>query len=213
MAELSFLFGTMGCGKSLQLLANAHSCEEQGQNVLYLTSAVDDRFGVGVITSRFNNNSLQHEAIAISHDADVFSLVKENFPKTDTIFVDEVNFFGREQIDQLSNIALYLDIEVNCYGIRSDFQRNLFVGSKALFELADTTSEIKLKCKCGRNAVFNMRIIDGKPVFDGPQIYVGSSYMPVCKFCYNRYKSGEITLKDHVDKVQKIVYPSPSKIK
>lgn len=188
MAKLYYIYGAMGCGKTIDLLKTAYNYEERGQNVLLFTAARDNRAGVGVIKTRVG---LKREAIPITDDMDVYKYVLTYPKKIDCILVDEVNFLKKYHIDSFSDIVDFLNIPVMCYGLRTDFLTNTFEGSKRLLEIADSIEEMKTICDCGKKAIINMRIANGKVVTEGEQIFVGGneSYKSVCRKCYKDYIS------------------------
>ena len=186
MSKLYFRYGAMGSGKTIDLLKVAYNYEERGQKVLIFTSALDDRYGVGKITTRVG---LQRDAIIISRDFNIYKYVKDLNQKVDCILVDECSFLTKKQVYELGDIVDYLDIPVICYGLRSDFRMELFEGSKHLMEIADKIEEIKTICECGAKATINMRFVDGKAITNGSQIWIGGndSYKSVCRKCYKKY--------------------------
>lgn len=186
MAKLYYIYGAMGCGKTIDLLKTAYNYEERGQNVLLFTAARDNRSGIGKIKTRVG---LERNAIPIYDDMDIYEYVLKYPKKIDCILVDEINFLKKKHIDSLSDIVDFLDIPVMCYGLRSDFLTNTFEGSKRLLEIADSIQEMKTICECGKKAIINMRIADGKVVTEGDQIFVGGneSYKSVCRRCYKDY--------------------------
>lgn len=188
MAKLYFIYGAMGCGKTIDLLKTAFNYEERGQNVLLFTPKKDDRYGVGKIKTRVG---LERDAIVIDENMDLYSYVLKYPKKIDCVLVDEVNFLSKRNIDELSDVVDFLNIPVMCYGLRTDFLTNTFEASKRLLEIADNIQEIKTICECGKKAIINMRIADGKIVTEGEQIMVGGndSYKSVCRHCYKDYKS------------------------
>lgn len=188
MAKLYYIYGAMGCGKTIDLLKTAYNYEERGQNVLLFTSVVDDRYGIGKIKTRVG---LERDAIVIKENMDLYTYVLKYPKKIDCILVDEINFLKKEHIDSLSDIVDFLDIPVMCYGLRTDFLTHTFEASKRLLEIADTIQEMKTICECGKKAIINMRISDGKIVTEGEQILVGGNeaYKSVCRRCYKDYKS------------------------
>jgi thymidine kinase len=115
---------------------------------------------------------------------------KAKYEYPSAVLVDEVQFFKEHHIQELVRIVEELDIPVIGYGLLTDFQGKLFEGSKAMVENADKMGEIKTECfYCSRKATRNMRTVNGIPVFDGQQIYVGDDdYIPTCRNCYNRLK-------------------------
>jgi len=192
MAKLHFKYGTMGSGKTLQLLVIAHNYEHQNKKVLIIKPEVDTRFGYGVIKTR----------IGMERDADV--LLQEdphifNIPdNTSCILVDEAQFLSTEWVNYLRTISTEYDIPVICFGLKTDFKSELFEASKRLFEVADKIEEIKTVCSnCTRKATQNLKFVDGKPTIVGPSIELGAEekYLPVCWECY--FNSIKDNPKDH----------------
>lgn len=191
MASLYFRYGSMGAGKSIDLLKVNHNYKEQGKNTLLFTPAIDDRYGVGKITSRIG---ISQPAIATDADFDIYSYVMDR--KQDNIFailVDEAQFLTREQVIQLASIVDELEIAVMTFGLKNDFSNRLFEGTEALLIYADKVEEIKTICSvktCEKKATMNLRLLDGNPVYEGEQVQIGGdeSYHPVCRKHYNNYK-------------------------
>lgn len=183
MAKLYFRYGTMGSGKSIDLLKVAYNYEEKGQNVLLLTAGIDDRYSKGKITTRIG---ISKDANTFLEDTNLYDMIEKLENKPDCILIDEAQFLTKKQVLELSDIVDFLNIPVICYGLRSDFKLNFFSGSCALMEIADKIEEIKTICKCGKKATVNMRQIDGVPTIKGDQIMIGGneSYLPVCRKCY-----------------------------
>ena len=186
MAKLYFRYGAMGSGKTIDLLKVAFNYEERGQKVLIFTSALDNRYGVGKITTRVG---LQRDAIMLDREFDIYEYVKKLEEKIDCILVDEANFLTKSQVQDLSDIVDFLNIPVICYGLRADFKQNFFEGSGPLMEIADKIEEIKTICECGNKATVNMRFVNGRAVTTGDQVFIGGneSYKSVCRKCYKKY--------------------------
>jgi len=186
MAKLYFRYGTMGCGKSIDLLKVSFNYKERGQVPLLITSAIDDRFGTSKITTRIG---LSEKAYAFSKNESIFNYVLPLKDSIDVVIADEAQFFTKEQINELSDVGDILDIPVICYGLRSDFQNKLFTGSAELLAIADKIEEMKTMCECGKKATCNLRIVDGNVITEGKQIYIGGneSYLPVCRKCFKKY--------------------------
>lgn len=185
MAKLYFRYSSMNAGKSSNLLQTAFNYNEQGYDVLMFTSGLDDRYGVGKITSRIGINS---DAIVINQNdnkplLDAIEKIKVNKNIT-AIFVDECQFLNEEQVDILGDIVDNYGVTVFCYGIRTDFQTKLFSGSMRLFEIADVIEELRNICKCGKKAICNVRLInsDEKVVIGGNDVYTS-----MCRHCYKEY--------------------------
>lgn len=192
MAKLRLKYGTMNSGKSAHLLMVRHNYLEQSKRVLIFKPKIDTR-DYGVIKSR----ALGVEAPAIligEFDKDrMFLLTKDQKP--DCVLVDEVQFMKEFQVEELGKIVDLLKIPVISYGLMTDFQGKIFDSTRRLIEIGAIIEEIKTVCwYCKQKAVFNMRLNNEQPVFEGEKILVGGneSYRPVCRSCYNRAKTGEV---------------------
>ena len=177
MAKLYFRYGTMDSAKTLNLLAVAHNYRKQGKAVALVKPKIDDRFGRTKIASR---SGLEAQADVILEDGCL--LEPAAFEGLDCVLVDEAQFLSEAVVEQLRMITLTMDLPVICYGLRTDFRTRSFPGARRLLELADSVEEVKVTCQfCGRKAVFNLRMVDGRGVLDGDQIMLGDQqYAPVC---------------------------------
>jgi thymidine kinase len=193
MAKLYFRHGTMGSAKTLNLLAVAHSYQQQAKKVLVLKPELDDRFGKDKIRSR---SGLEKTADILVKSTT--RLTAEELTGLSCILVDEAQFLLPDFVDHLHKITRDRDIPVICYGLRTDFRTCLFEGSRRLFEVADTVEEIKSVCNyCNKKAVFNMKLMGGIPTLTGPKIQLGAeeAYLPVCAKCYHARLSHERSLE------------------
>lgn len=188
MAKLYFYYGTMNSGKSMLLLAKAYNFQERGIPFLLLKSRIDTRDGKDVIHSRSLGDK---ECIGFNSEENIFNIVeniiKKSKEKYQWILVDESQFLTENQVDELSHVVDDLNINVICYGLRSDFRTKLFPGSKRLFEIADTIEELKSTCSCGNKTIYNARIDEkGNLVTKGNQVEVGGEdkYISICRKCY-----------------------------
>ncbi len=187
MAKLYFRYGPMNSGKSTLLMQVAHNYEERGMEVLVMKPSIDVK-GDNEIVSRLGVKRKVDRLIP--PEANVFDLVHEAMreKRPSCILVDEAQFLIPDQVDQLFMVVLTDDIPVICYGLRTDFMVQGFPGSKRLLELAHSLEELKTICRCGRKAIFNMRKINGKPVFHGDQVAIDGKdevdYESVCGKCY-----------------------------
>ena len=192
MAKLFFRYSTMNAGKSIDILRIKHNYNEYGDEVLCLTSAKDDRYGKGKITSRIG---IQTDAIPIENNTNIFDLIYTYDKKISCILVDESQFLTKEHVFQLSDVVDELNIPVICYGLRSDFSLEPFEGSKYLMAIADSVEEIKTICsKCkSKKAIINARIINGKILTKGEQVQIGGneSYKTLCRKCYKKLLKNE----------------------
>jgi|TARA_R110002012_G_scaffold317634_1_gene534476 thymidine kinase len=183
MAKLFFYYSSMNAGKSTTLLQSSFNYIERGMQTMLLTAALDDRFGAGKIASRIG---LQAPATLFDGATNLFDLVKaeRETRAVDCLLLDEAQFLTKDQVWQLSDVADKLGVPVLCYGIRTDFQGDLFEGSKWLLAWADKLNELKTICHCGRKAGMVIRIDEnGDPVREGAQVEIGGNdrYLPVCR--------------------------------
>ena len=183
MAKLYFKYGAMGSSKSAQALITKFNYEELGMSVWLIKPSIDTRDGADIIRSRIG---LEASAEVITPEQDIAAAYTEH-GKTDVIIADEAQFFTPEQIDQLRALVDERDLPVLCFGLRTDFLTHMFPGSRRLMELADSITEIKTVCACGRKATVNARIdADGRVVTEGGQIFLGGndSYIAMCHKCW-----------------------------
>jgi thymidine kinase len=183
MAKLYFKYGAMGSSKTAQALITKFNYEERGMSVWLIKPSTDDRDGANMIRARIG---LESEAEIIGPDDDICSLYYPRGRK-DVIISDESQFFTPQHIEQLRKLVDEEDIPVLCFGLRTDFQTKLFPGSQRLFELADSITEIKTICACGRKATVNARIdAEGRIVTEGSQVMLGGndSYHAMCHKCW-----------------------------
>ncbi|PJG83579.1 thymidine kinase [Caviibacterium pharyngocola] len=186
MAKLYFYYSTMNAGKSTTLLQSDYNYRERKMNTLVYTAAIDDRFGVGKVTSRIG---ISRQAKLFGKETDLFAEIAQHLEqeKLHCILVDEAQFLTKTQVYQLSNVVDKLNIPVLCYGLRTDFQAELFEGSRYLLAWADQLEELKTICYCGRKANFVLRLNEeGNVVKDGEQIQIGGNnrYVSVCRRHY-----------------------------
>ncbi|PZU09054.1 thymidine kinase [Sphingomonas sp.] len=183
MAKLYFYYSSMNAGKSTTLLQASFNYRERGMRTMLWTAAIDDRYRAGTITSRIG---LEAEASVFAVDTDLRAAVEARHREAPLacVLVDEAQFLTRLQVLALAGLCDELDIPVLAYGLRTDFQGELFEGSRYLLALADTLSEIKAVCECGRKATMNLRVDGaGKPVREGDQTEIGGNdrYVALCR--------------------------------
>jgi thymidine kinase len=198
MAKLYFRYGAMNSGKSTALLQAAYNYEERGQHVLLAKPAIDSK-GEAAIVSRLGVT--RPVDFTIAPDEDVLAafmtrreqVIRETGSDVACLLLDEAQFLGEQQIDDLLRIAIDEDVPVIAYGIRTDFQTVAFPGSRRLLEIAHALEELKTICRCGRKAIFNARSIGGEFIFDGDQVAIDGvdvTYESLCGACYLEESGG-----------------------
>ena len=195
MAKLYFYYSTMNAGKSTMMLQASYNYQERGMQTLLLAPDIDNRDGENIVSSRIG---LTAPATSFHTADNLYSLIQSigSTQTIDCIFIDEAQFLEKQQVKQLSDVTDELDIPVLCYGLRTDFQGNLFTGSEQLLAWADELTEIKTICHCGRKANMVLRIdADGNVIKQGAQIKIGGNdhYISVCRKCF---KNGMVSRRD-----------------
>ena len=185
MAKLYFKYGAMGSSKTANALITKFNYEERGMRVWLIKPSIDVRDGADTVRSRIG---LEAAAQVITPNVDLLAEYQEH---TDchAIIADECQFFTAAQIDGLRRIVDTYDVPVLCFGLRTDFLTHLFEGSRRLFEVADSISEVKTICSCGKKAIVNARIdACGNVIAKGEQILLGGndSYVAMCHSCWKR---------------------------
>ena len=185
MAKLYFKYGAMGSSKSAQALITQFNYEELGMTVWLIKPSTDTRDGADIIRSRIG---LARHAEIITPEQNIIDAYHAA-GKHDVIIADEAQFFTPEQIDQLRELVDDEDLPVLCFGLRTDFLTHFFPGAQRLMELADSLTEIKTVCACGRKATVNARIDgSGRIVTEGAQVLLGGndSYVAMCHKCWKK---------------------------
>jgi len=185
MAKLYFYYSAMNAGKSTTLLQSEYNYRERGMKTLCLTPRLDDRYGVGKITSRIG---LQATAHAFDKEEDLFVHIEqaESDEHIHCVLVDEAQFLTPAQVLQLTLVVDRLKLPVLCYGLRTDFRGEPFDGSKYLLAWSDEIKEIKTVCRSGKKAIMNARIdAQGRQVYEGAQVEIGHNYEAVSRRNFN----------------------------
>lgn len=187
MAKLYFKYGAMGSSKTAQALITRFNYIERGMRVWLIKPSTDTRDGADMVRSRAG---LEARAFVIRPTDDILEIFKRDMSSAfDVIIADEAQFFSPDQIDQLHEIVAEYNIPVLCFGLKTDFLMHLFPGSRRLFELAESITEIKTICSCGSKATVNVRFNeDGTVATEGEQVVLGGNdtYTAMCYRCRKR---------------------------
>lgn len=175
MAKLYFYYSAMNAGKTTVLLQSAHNYRERGMNPLLFKPRLDDRHAVSVIRSRIG---LEAPAVAFDREDNLFDRVQEWLARENVhcVLVDEAQFLSRDQVYQLTEIVDRLNIPVLCFGLRTDFQGELFEGSRYLLAWGDELEELKTICHSGKKATMVVRVdAQGYALREGSQVEIGGN--------------------------------------
>ena len=182
MAKLYFHYAAMDAGKSTMLLQASYNYRERGMTTMLFVAGHYRKGDEGYISTRIG---LESEAEMFRDGDDLYARVSEHTQSTPVhcVFVDEAQFLEDAQVWQLARVADRLNIPVMCYGLRTDFQGNLFSGSLRLLAIADDLREVRTICRCGRKATMVVRLgPDGKVLRQGAQVSIGkTAYVSLCR--------------------------------
>lgn len=195
MAKLHFKYGAMNSGKSDTLIKTAFNYEERGLGAITVKPAIDTK-GEDWVVARGGASRKVDVLIDSGHDLrEAIAHFRDSHPERTfaVVLVDESQFLDRDQIDQLFLVAKEDGISVICYGLRTDFLTHQFPGSSRLFELADNFEKLPTMCRCGSQAEFNCRIVNGHFVFEGDQVAIDGAgtvgYESLCGLCFLEEKA------------------------
>ena len=177
MGKIIFRYGAMGSSKSAHLLMTGYNFEERGKTVVYAKSSIDTRDGEYITT---RSGIPPKKSLTIPENSNLLILFGD-LQNQSVIMIDECQFLSEDDINQLNKLSIKKDLVIICYGLRTDSDSNLFLGSKRLFEIADVIEEIKSCCsRCARKATMNLYLGSKKDV-----VLIGDSgYLPICRECY-----------------------------
>ena len=186
MAKLYFRYGAMGSSKSANALMVRYNYLERGQKVILLKPKVDNRDGEKVVSSRIGISAECDYVENFVEYAKRCWRTKEDVKEWAAIIIDEAQFMTPGQVEFMAQMVDDFEIPVICYGLRTDFQTRMFPGAARLFELADQIEQIPTVCWCGKKAHFNARVIGGKMLREGEQVFIGGneSYIALCRKHY-----------------------------
>ncbi|MDJ0941213.1 MAG: thymidine kinase [Woeseiaceae bacterium] len=192
MAKLYFYYSSMNAGKSTALLQSSYNYRERGMNTLVMAPELDDRFGIGKVTSRIG---LETEAVTFRPDDNLLEQIAEHVKSgpLHCVLIDEAQFLTRDQVFQLGEVTDSLNVPVLAYGLRTDFQGEPFEGSKYLLAWSDNLKELKAICHCGTKATMVVRMDEnGNAIREGSQIEIGGNdrYVSMCRRHFKKHFYG-----------------------
>ena len=186
MATLHFIYSTMNAGKSTALLQASHGYRERDLGTMVFTSSKDDRYGESEVVSRIGLRTAAH---TYAESDNILMMVQDQNKKSELncVLIDEAQFLTKDQVEQLGKIVDELSITVMAFGIRTDFQGELFEGSKYLLAWADRLKELRAVCHCGKKATMIVRVSEDSSIIrSGDQVEIGGNerYLSLCRKCF-----------------------------
>ena len=194
MAKLYFYYSSMNAGKSTTMLQADFNYRARGMHTMLWTAEIATR-SAGKVKSRIG---LEADAWLYTPETDLFERVERAHgqQELDCVLLDEAQFLTKDQVWQLAKLADELGIPVLCYGLRTDFQGELFPGAATLLGIADALVELKAVCWCGRKASMNLRVDStGAPVLEGEQTEIGGNdrYVALCRKHFSASLAGDLS--------------------
>ena len=185
MAKLYFFYGAMNSGKTTRILQCAYNYEEQGMKPIIMKPNIDTK-GNEYIVSRIGSKRKVDYLIPAKEN--IYDTIVEKYTNVDLIIIDEAQFLSERQVNELMDVVIDLNIPVMCYGLRTDFMGNSFPGARRLLDISHELTEIKTICECGKKAMFNVRLIDGKVQTEGDSVAIDGegkvTYTVACARCF-----------------------------
>ena len=185
MAKLYFFYGAMNSGKTTRIIQCAYNYSEQGKRPIIMKPKIDTK-GEEYIISRIG--AKRKVDFLIEKNQSIYDLVVEKYTNVDLLIIDEAQFLNEMQVDELMDIVIDLNIPVMCFGLRTDFQGVAFPGARRLLEIAHELTEMKTICACGKKAMFNVRLMDGRVTTTGDSVAIDGegkiTYTVACARCY-----------------------------
>lgn len=185
MAKLYFFYGAMDSGKTTRILQCNYNYEEKDMRAIIMKPLTDTKGNDKIISRIGVSKKVDY---LISKEENIFDLIINEYGHVDLILVDEAQFLTIRQVNQLMDVVVDLDIPVMCYGLRTDFKGNVFPGASRLLGIAHELTEIKTICECGKKAMFNVRLNDGKIVTEGDSVAIDGdgkiTYTVACAKCF-----------------------------
>ena len=185
MSKLYFTYSAMNAGKSAILLQAAYNYRERGMQVMLWTSGLYSNAPEAAMGEIISRIGLDAEAHLYRGDTDLFAAIEaqQAVGSLDAIFVDEAQFLTKAQVWQLAHVGDRLGLPVLCYGLRTDFQGEMFEGAATLLAVADNLREARTICHCGSKATMTARMDEaGNAITEGAQVSVGKEvYVSLCR--------------------------------
>ena len=192
---LHFYYGVMGSSKTAQLLIQRYNLQQLGIKVALVKPAIDTRAGVDVVFSRAGLEANAEVVLQPHHSVReqlMWLAVQNAHNDFQFVLVDEAQFLSPDQVIELADMAE--NLEIFCYGLKTDFQSNFFPGSSALFRLAEDIQEVPGGlCWCGKKATMNTRINEqGQVIKEGEQVLIDNlQKIRYIGLCYQHWRQGK----------------------
>jgi thymidine kinase len=185
MSNRKFFHGTMNASKSAQLLMQAYNFERQGKTFLIFKPEIDTR-DEGVVRSRALDEERPAYVISKDRTGWISTLLSKYQP--DFIFIDELQFFTTEQVEEFARISISIGIPIFAYGLLLSYTGEMFEASKKAIECGFSLHELKMQCDfCTEKSTHHLLYVEDKVVTNGSGIHVGDQeYKSVCYTCYNK---------------------------
>ncbi len=191
---LHFYYGVMGSSKTAQLLMQRYNYLQLGLKVALVKPAVDTRAGVDIVYSRVGLSARAAIVLEPTHSVReqlMWLAARNAHSDFQYVFVDEAQFLTEQQVWELADMSH--ELEIFCYGLKTDFRGEFFPGSAVLLRLSENIEEVPGGlCWCGQKATMNTRVNrEGAVVREGAQVLIdGASEIRYMGLCYRHWREG-----------------------
>ena len=179
MEKLYFRYGTVNSKLKSHLRKFRDNLIKEGMEPFVI-----DFISYSVTKDLYLDKKIDYRA---SQNNNLYDVIKEHLiiRNIDCILINNAHRMSHENVLELVDVVSKLSIPVMCYGLKDDYRKRLYEGSLALFEFADDLDEIEGLCKCGKKAIYNIRVVAGEVDLVGSKSGV-VTYDSVCRECYNK---------------------------
>ena len=174
----------MFSGKTSRLIELLERERFAGRKVILFKPDMDRRYSENMVKT---HKGIELDATTVKTNSSGIKALINVAPDYDVIGVDEAQFWDENSgiEEALNNLASSKKI-VYVSTLNKDYKGRPFSVSENLLAYADTIHSLTAVCtKCGEDAVFSQRMIDGVEE-SGPRIVIGGreAYQPRCRNCF-----------------------------
>jgi thymidine kinase len=192
MGRLVLITGPMFSGKTSRLIELLEREILAGRNTLLFKPEIDKRYDTTFVTT---HKGMRLPAIVLNTDNAGVKKMYELSKNVDVIGIDEAQFWDHNSIlPEVADRIASEDKIVYVAALNKNHTGSPFKTSMEIIARADQVYSLTAVCaKCGEDATFTQRVMNGKEVF-GEQIKIGGteSYEPRCRKCFVYPQEAEI---------------------
>lgn len=210
--KLYFRYSAMNGGKSTSIIQIAYNYEVKNKQNILVAKPILDTKGNNKIVSRIGDKMERDCDILINREE---SIVDQLIPylislsnkkeRLSVLLVDEVQFLSKNNVEDLAYISSVIGIPVLAYGLKVDFQGQVFEGSSWMFAYSQDIKSIDTEPMSfignkEKKATMNLRLKNGLPSFEGEQVAIDGeeyTYEPVSLYEFLKAKKESGYLQEY----------------